>query len=303
LKLAALYRALETAVAARADVAASRHDVVQSPGTWRLPRLASRPEDDRRPIVLVRAGIHGDERSGPVTFARHLDRIFDYAHRHGVAVLAYPLGNPSGYERGLRYNADHDAGVGGNNDFLRYELEDGSISDSVRPGESYRRHLWSSDPALGIELPAETRLMHELLRRDPLGRVVAGLDLHQDLLTPDVPAAAYHYAFGNLGVYRSIVERIAAVCPLLPATSIGAGFGTVIDEHGRVVGPPSTERAMTSDAHGFIVRHDGTLSDLLHRLGVRHSVTAETTGSTPMALAVEVNLAWVEGLVDLVAGR
>jgi hypothetical protein len=35
------------------------------------------------------------------------------------------------------------------------------------------------------------------------------------------------------------------------------------------------------DGDGFIVRHDGSLPDLLYRLGAKYCVTAETTGATP----------------------
>jgi hypothetical protein len=56
-----------------------------------------------------------------------------------------------------------------------------------------------------------------------------------------------------------------------------------------------------SQPYGFIRRHDGTLSDLLFRLGVRHSIAAETTGATPMTDAIEVNRLWIEGLFELAA--
>lgn len=303
MRLADLERALAAAVAARDDATLARHPLAHRAGAYDLLRIASRGIAPGDPLILLRAGIHGDETSGPITLARHLGEVLDHAHRRGVKVLCYPLGNPSGYDRGLRYNADHDTGEGGNNDFLRYRFADGTFGDSVPPGGARRDFCWSSDPRLGIALPAETRLMHDLLRREPIGQIRAALDLHQDHLTPGAPAAAYHYGFGDLAQYDGIVERLRGHCALLAGCAIGAGFGTRIDAHGAVLGAPEEDGAPRSDERGFIERHDGTLSDLLYRLGVRHSIAAETTGATPMDAAVGVNLAWIEGLIDLVAGE
>ena len=60
---------------------------------------------------------------------------------------------------------------------------------------------------------------------------------------------------------------------------------------------------MRTDREGFIVRHDGTFGDLMHRLGVAYSVTAETTGKTPIDTACRVNWLWIKGLIDMVAKK
>lgn len=295
---------MELALAGAARRAGARLDAYplhHACGDYRLLRIASQPLPADAPLLLVRAGVHGDETAGPIALARHLDGMLERAARLGVGMIVYPLGNPSGYQHGTRYNGDHDAGTEGNNDFLRYVLPGGAIRGGLAPGERCTRWLWASDPSLGIRLPAETALMHRLLRGEPLARIVAALDLHQDNLTPHVPPAAYHYLFGEPAIYAPVLERVRALVPLLAHTAIGAGFGTVIDAHGAVLGEPDPARASRSDACGCITRHDGTLTDLLHRMGVAHCVAPETTGATPLADAVAVNLAWVEGLQDLLA--
>ena len=149
------------------------------------------------------------------------------------------------------------------------------------------RWYWSSDSRLHLDLPAETRLMHHLLQRDPLENIVAALDLHQDNISRIDRAAAYHYAFGDLPVYGRIVEAIRKTVPVLAHKVISAGQAS----------------GMRTDRDGFIVRHDGTLGDLLYRLGVAYPVTAETTGKTPIDTACRVNWLWIRGLIDLAAKK
>jgi predicted deacylase len=237
--------------------------------------------------MLVRAGIHGDEVAGPLTIIRFFDRIFDYAHKRGINLIVYPIGNPAGYETRQRYNTDDSGGKGFNNDFVRYELENGDWVDDIGRGTRIKRWYWASDDRLNLKLPAETRLMHDLLRRDPLENIVAALDLHQDNISRIDREAAYHYAFGDLSVYSRIVEAIHKTVPVLANKLISAGQSS----------------GMRTDKEGFITRHDGTLGDLLHRLGVKYPVTAETTGKTPIDKACQVNWLWIKGLIDLAAKK
>jgi len=246
------------------------------------------PADDTAadaPVLLLTAGLHGDERAGPITLVRHAPAILERAQQSGLRLSVYPLVNPSGFDNNTRYNADGDRGEEGNNDFLRYQLEDGSWRGDLGSGGDFRRWAWSCDPLLGARLPQETALLHTLLRQQPLDRLVAALDLHQDCITPTDHPFAYHYAFGDLGRYVPIVRQVETLLPVARLRAIGAG----------------QQFAMKTDKNGFLVRHDGTLTDLFHRLGARHSVAVETTGDTPLDVACEVNLLWVEGLIELVA--
>ena len=292
---------IEDSVARRGDLVLARHELVYRAGRWPLVRVASRALGEAKGVVLVLAGLHGDEIAGPITVAQELDGLAERAHRHGLGLIVYPLANPSGFDVGTRYNADHDRGSAGNGDFLRYLSDDGTLVDEVEPGPTPRRWRWSSE--LGVALPVETRALHECLRRDPLTRVLAALDLHQDLLSEGVGPAAYAYAFGDRSAYRSIVDAVGALVPLLAERAIGAGFGVEIDEEGRARQPSVITAVPISDADAFIERHDGSLTDLMYRLGVQHSIAVETTGATPLDVACAVNRAWLEGIVELAAVR
>ncbi len=300
---AAEYRAqLLGALGERPDVRVDEFPLRHGCGEFSFLRLASANIGPLDRLVFIRAGIHGDETAGPLTLLEHADEIIDLINGAGLKTVIYPLGNPSGFERGIRYNCDNDSGSVGNNDHLRYELEDGSLVDDLGVGRPMRSWLWSSDPKAGARLPAETKLQHDLLRRDPLDRAVICLDLHQDRISAGLPPAAYHYAFGDLARYRGIVAKIGEIVPVLKNAPIGAGFHVKVDAAGRVVSDDSgTAAAARTDDSGFIDRHDGSLPDLFFRLGVPHCVTVETTGATPLEKAIEVNMVWLRGLVELAA--
>ncbi|WP_419656687.1 putative fusion protein (N:peptidase-C:desuccinylase) [Desulfosarcina variabilis str. Montpellier] len=286
-KTAGYYGELKKLAAGRHDIQVKRHRLEQRDAGFDFYRIISRGAKPNDRFMLIRAGIHGDEVAGPLTIIRYFNRIFDYAHKRGVKLIVYPLGNPAGYDARQRYNTDNGEESGANNDFVRYELDSGNRVDDIRRGAKFKRWYWSSDSRLHLNLPAETGLMHHLLRRDPLENIVAALDLHQDNISRTDMAAAYHYAFGDLPVYGRIVEAIRKTVPILSHKVIRAGQAS----------------GMRTDKDGFIVRHDGTLGDLLYRLGVAYPVTAETTGNTPIDLACQVNWLWIKGLIDLVAKK
>lgn len=271
----------------------SWHDLPHRGGLFRFPRLAS-PDLAGRRILMVGAGIHGNEVAGPVSILRHGAHMFAAARDLGLAIVSYPLRNPSGYGC-KRYNADlpDEAVAMGNNDFLRYELSDGAIVDDLTGNDRpIRTWGWSSEPRFEAALPPETRLMHDLLRLEPLHQVDAVVDLHQDLITPHAPPRAYHYAYGDVSIYADIVAAVDRVVPVWRARAISAGF---------------VDGALETDALGFIERHDGTWPDLMRRIGEAHgrrihAVTVETTGSTALDLACEVNRLWVCGLLEVMAG-
>ena len=287
LETGAYHAELKKLAAARSDIRTTRRRLKHRSAGYDFFRIASRSIRRNDRVMLIRAGIHGDEAAGPLTLLRYFNRMFDYAHRRSVKLIVYPLGNPAGFGAGQRYFHDPDEKAAPNNDFLLYELENGDLVDDIGRSARFKRWYWSSDPRLNHALPAETALMHEMLKRDPLESIVATLDLHQDMITPMDRAAAYHYAFGDLTMYDRIVEAIRAVVPVLSNRVISAGQSS----------------GMRTNRQGFIVRHDGTLGDLLHRLGVTHAVTAETTGKTPLDAACRVNWMWIKGLVDLAAKK
>ena len=271
----------------RSDIRLERHRLKHQNAGYDFFRIVSRGAKPNDRFMLIRAGIHGDEVAGPLTIIRYFNRIFDYAHKRGINLIVYPLGNPAGFDARQRYNTDDREGAGFNNDFVRYELENGDRVDDIGRSARFKRWYWSSDYRLDLKLPAETLLMHDLLRRDPLEAIVATLDLHQDTISRIDLAAAYQYGFGDLSIYDRIVDAIHKTVPVLANKMISAGQSS----------------GMRTNREGFIVRHDGTLGDLMYRLGVRYPVTVETTGKTPLDTACRVNWLWIKGLIDLAAKK
>jgi hypothetical protein len=295
------YAHLLAKVEARDDLVHHRHTLAYATGSWDFYRIASRDIGADDKVVVVRATIHGDETAGALTVLNYLDELVDHAHERGVGLILYPLGNPSGFDLGIRYNADHHVGEG-NNDFIRYVMEDGSIQSDLLDGKPFESWVYADDPDVDVDLPVEARLMLDLARRDPLGQLVAAFDLHQDHVTEGLPARTYQYAFGDLSRYAGIVARVHEVVPPLADFDMAAGFGEQIDEHGNVL-PREPDNAVRSDHDGFIVRHDGTFSDFYQRIGVPHSIATETTGATPMEDACRVNWIWLTGVIDLVCAE
>jgi len=293
------HRLLLGKVEARADLVHSRHTLEYDAGTWDFLRIASKDIGPGDQVMVVRGTIHGDEAAGALTVLNYLDELVDYAHDRGTKLIVYPLGNPSGFDLGVRYNADHHMGEG-NNDFLRYVMEDGSVRGDLLNGKPFERWVFADDPSVDVDLPVEARLMLELVRRDPLARVVAAFDLHQDHVSEGLPACTYQYAFGDLDRYAAIVAKVHEVVPALAGYDVAGGFGERIDEHGAVL-PRDPDNAVRSDERGFIVRYDGTFSDFYQRIGVPHSIATETTGATPMEDACLVNWIWLTGVLDLVS--
>jgi hypothetical protein len=293
------YAHLLAKVEARADLTYQRHTLAYRAGSWDFYRITSRHISADDKVVVVRATIHGDEVAGALTLLSYLDEIVDHAHGRGVRLILYPLGNPSGFDLGIRYNADHHMGDG-NNDFIRYVMEDGSIGSDLLDGRPFKSWVYADDPGVDVDLPVEARLMLDLARQDPLEQVVAAFDLHQDHVTEGLPARTYQYAFGDLSRYAEIVARVHEVVRPLADFDMAGGFGEQIDEHGNVL-PRDPDNAVRSDESGFIIRYDGTFSDFYQRIGVAHSIATETTGATPMEDACRVNLIWLTGVIDLVS--
>lgn len=269
----------------RSDLVFETYPLVYKCGTYDFVRIASKDIDLDDKVVLIRATLHGDEIAGAYTMLYHLNEVFDYAHKAGVKLIVWPCANPSGFERSLRYNGDGDRGDLVNNDFMRYELTDGQVLKDIGESNEFLKWGWSSDPRYGVRLCEETKLMHQLLKKDPLSQIRAVIDLHQDYFTPTETPRTYHYTNENKNDYLLIVEKIRKIVPIWGNVDIGAGFND----------------SMLSDENGFIVRHDGSLPDLFYRMGCKHGITPETTGNTPLDLACRVNLEWILGAIDLVA--
>lgn len=267
----------------RNDLCLKVRDLEYRAGRYPFLRIASKEIRSEDKVMMLAAGIHGEEISGPLTFARHFQEIVDYVQDLGLKLIIYPARNPSGILAKTRFNADLDEGDAGNNDCFRYLLPSGELTDEIEEGQGYLCWKWADE--LGLELPLEAKCLIDSLKRDPLSQVVAGIDLHQDYLSGGLPPCAYHYAFGNLEKYAPIVREIAKKVPILKNYVVSAGY--------------SLNTGKPTDENGFIVRHDGTIMDLWHRLDVPYSITPETSGRTPLDLACAVNLEWIKGIARL----
>jgi predicted deacylase len=226
--------------------------------------------------VVVTAGFHGDEKAGPLTLLEHAAELVAHARARGVGLRIYPCVNPSGFEAHTRYNL---SGERPNNDFLRYELAPGRWRGELRAGESFLQCVPATD---GV--PKETAALARELARHPTPE--AALDLHQDNFIHG--ALFYAYIFGDRAAYRPLLARSGALVPVLRSSIVDSGH------------EPGTD--VRADEEGFIVCHDGSITDHYHRAGVPYTAAIETTTETPAALADEINLIWIRGFIDLIAG-
>lgn len=270
-------------------VSITKRKLVYGCGTYHFWLVATEIKPNQ-PIVLIRAGIHGDEIAGPLSILEYFDQIIEYGRQKGVALIIYPLANPSGFDYGTRYNCDNDKGEFGNNDVIRYKTASGSFIDDLGKEEKTFVSWEWSDNVPNSRLPQESKLFLSMLRQEPLSQIVGCLDLHQDYLTSKELVAAYQYSFGDITKYNKIIKEVNKIAPVLVNTPIGAGFNIKIGE-------------ISTDSNGFIIRHDGSLPDLFYRLGAPFCVTTETTGATPLAKAMLINKIWIFGIIDLAHAR
>jgi Succinylglutamate desuccinylase / Aspartoacylase family len=225
-------------------------------------------------LVVVTSGFHGDEKAGPLTLLESAAEVLEHARASGVGLRLYPCVNPSGFEAHTRYNT---SGEHPNNDFLRYEVAPGVWRDELRTDERFLRYT----SAQGT--PKETAALAAELAMQ--AAPVAALDLHQDNFIHG--SLFYAYIFGNPAAYRPLLARSGALVPVLRSSIVDSGHE-----------PGSDVR---SDHEGFIVCHDGSITDHFHRAGVPYTAAIETTTETPRELAHEINLIWIRGFIDLAA--
>lgn len=233
------------------------------------------------PVILIRAGVHGNEVAGPLTIHERLADIVKLANKHGFGLVIYPLANPSGFELGHRYSKFSKKG----DDFVRYEIYDnykGSVKNAPSSASSKWKFTWDADP--DDALSQETAAMTKEVRSTDWSKVAAVLDLHQDYLTRDEkdrPASSYFYVYGDKSKYKHLADASAKLVPFYKET-----------------GEPSDEKV---GKDGFIVSNDGSFADAVRHLGVKHSIVIETTGKTELQTAIAVNMIWIDGIMQMAA--
>lgn len=266
------------------------HTVVHQAGTWPLPWLVDPLPGLENGTFLLTATQHATEVAGAITVHRRLPEIVAATRSAGLRLACAPLICASGYdhrESGRDRNVDNDGGDAGPNDYLRYQLHDGTWTWLVEHHQPFKRWVRSSHPDVGERQPAETLVMHRILQRLDWSKVRIALDLHQDNLTKDALVGAYQYPFGDASRYAWIIERVGRIVPIL-------------GNHDIRFDRTDPDKITRTDERGCIVNfHDGSLSDLAYRRGVPHVLTTETIGATPLDAAVEVNTTWIRGLAGL----
>jgi len=276
---------LTKALRSRNDVVWKTYPLQYQGGDFELLRIQSKKITAKDKVILITSWIHGEEVAWPLSLLSYFNRIINLIHSHGYKVIIYPLTNPSGFEHGTRMNIDDDSWVCGNNDFLRYLLPNGNISDEIGNDEMYIKRYRSSTPKLKQKLPVETKMLHTCIKQDPLKQVVVSIDLHQDYLDKRRWICAYHYAFGDLTVYDPIIQTLKKHISFRSRSMINSWFN-VRSPH-------------ISNDQWFIIRHDGSITDLMWRLGVPYTIAVETTGQTNISLAKKINRLWIKWLVLL----
>jgi hypothetical protein len=220
--------------------------------------------------LLLTAGFHGEEPAGPLTVLEHLPEILDRARSKGIGLTIYPCVNPSGFEDGTRYNR---SGEKPNNDFMRYELADGTVKGELAPDETFTRWRLSEGG------PKETQAIRADVHQT--WNYVAALDVHQDrwVQSPHV----YAYVQRDQTDYLPLIRASGQILPPLRESKLDELYNT--DPHGLTYGP------------------DGSITDYASRRGARWAATLETTTISPMADCHRVNMIWIRGFIDLAASH
>lgn len=229
-----------------------------------------------RKTLVITSGFHGEEANGPISLLEGIDKAVNYAKIMQVRLVVYPCVNPSAFELYKRYNGSNEKM---NNYFLHYQLENGQWVGILQPGENFAQYKIVDSPA------KEARI----LKRDILQyRIAEGiLDIHQQeglLDTGDI----FAYIFDRRPTYKRIMKKLAKVA------KIARNDKTFTFDRGRKI-------LYRIDNDGFIVLHDGTLTDMFYRFGCKFVVAAETDTRMPLDKVCQVNLIWVTELIKLVA--
>jgi hypothetical protein len=261
--------------------------------------------DENPYLYLLTAGFHGNEIAGPLTILDRLEKIVEKAKEKDVGLIIYPCINPSGFDIRTRYNISDNGRDIANNDFIRYVVNHKIVDDLMNKKKSDDWFL-SSDKLFNKRFPPETNYMQEEMEKIHWKRVLVALDLHQHVIDEkDIikHACTYTYVFSEPEKYASIIKKIENIAPLLKNTLVDKGYIKISqDEEGlleqEIVDDDSNK--VYTDEYGTIYRHDGTISALADLKKVKDVVAVETTSEVPLDKSIDVNMAWYEGLMDLI---
>lgn len=251
------------------------YGLVKEKKIYRLYKIVV--DGNSKKTLIITSGFHGEEYNGPISLLQIIDKVIDHAKSKKINLIIYPCINPSGFDLRQRYNASNEIP---NNDFLRYEIKKGIWTSIIRPKQEFLKYkfIWSK--------AKEVKQFQKDLKK--WGKVPVGiLDIHQDdeLSKCDF----YSYIFDKKNIYRKIMAKldcIAARCrnvKLLMVNEKGIEFNDTID------------------SEGFIMTHDGTVTDMFYRLGSSFSVVSETNVRMPLRKVSAINKIWAEDLINLIS--
>ncbi len=228
--------------------------------------------------LLITTGFHGEEANGPISLLQIFDKIAQYAKQFRVRLIVYICVNPSGFQLKRRYPPSMGRRKG-NNCFMNYQLLNGKWVGILEPGTRFAGYKLVDSPSRGVNL----------LRKDVLKYDVpeASLDIHQQegcLDTGDV----YSYIYDQRPLYKRIMKKLSKVAKIArndPASTFDKG----------------KQISYRIDNDGFIVLHDGTITDMFYRMGSKYVVAAETDTRLPLDKVCQTNLIWIKSLIKLVA--
>ncbi len=229
--------------------------------------------------LLITSGFHGEEFNGPISLLGFFDEVTAFAKEMRVRLVVYPCVNPSGFDLRKRYNASNERQ---NNDFMRYITKKEKLVGTL---------LKKDGPFNAFKIVDSPAKEVRLLKNDVLKYISPAphgvLDIHQDHLKA---GDFYAYIFSKREIYLKIMNQlkeIAEVAKNVPAMNF---------EDGRKV-------YYRIDEDGFILLHDGTITDMFYRLGSEFVVTSETNTTLPLEKVCQINLIWIKELIKLIVKK
>ncbi|MDP2683718.1 MAG: succinylglutamate desuccinylase/aspartoacylase family protein [bacterium] len=226
--------------------------------------------------LIITSGFHGEEANGPISLLQIIDEIAKFARKMRVRLIIYPCINPSAFELYKRYNGSNEMK---NNYFLHYQLEDGTWVGILQPGEKFVDYIIVDSPAKEVRILKLDILKYRVPK--------AILDIHQQEGNLDI-GDVYAYIYRNRATYKRILKKISRIAEIAKNDE-----AFTFDKKGKVV--------VEIDNDGFIVLHDGSITDMFHRLGSKYAVTAETDTRLSLEKVSKINYIWITELVKLVA--
>lgn len=282
-----------------------------TPKRFRFMEVRTADISKIKSILMMRTGIHGEERFSVAAFALAFPEVAAYAKEKRVGLISWVAANPWGLSTWKRYNPEYykleERGepFDGNDDALRYQVDNGrwvSNLNGRRPAEV----KWEWADKIMNRLPVETQFMLDRTRdlvekgliregkEDDGPKIRAVLDGHNDHITEDEHEEAsdgmprkccYTYRFPNGRHYQKIIKKAARFVPVARSREIDSGDGGVA----------------RLNNYGEATKFQGSWAELMWRLGVLDCIILECRQGDDLPEDKEATLAWAKGLIDLIA--